>query len=96
MLPYLEIHREQLILLFGYGFIGIFGLVFAIYAKKFAIGASHEDHDNKEEPLTRFPDGVEEGHGKVPMFLILLYIFLGVWVVVYIGGHASGFCRFAG
>lgn len=93
MLPYLDIHREHLILLLGFGGFGVLGLILALNARRFGLGAIR--HDSKEH-FEEFPDGIKEGHGKVPLFLILLYLSLGIWAVLYVAAHAFWDMDFGG
>jgi len=83
MTPYLELHHEQLVLMLGYGLLGLFALTLVWTAGTLIVGRGavrgHED-----EHLERFPDGIEEGHGKLPFALILLYATLAVWTAVYL------------
>lgn len=93
MLPYLEIHREHLILLFGYG--GLMFLVIALTIGWRAVrprGGRDEGHG----PMERFPDGIEEGHRGIPLFLIILYAAVGIWAVIYIAAHGLGGMTFGG
>jgi len=46
--------------------------------------------------VSRFPDGIEEQHQGVPLFLVMLYICLAVWAVVYILSHGLWGMEFAG
>lgn len=85
MYPYLEIHREHLILVFLYGGLLFFGLALALGSKYFVLG---RPTDTKKDHLEEWPDGVKEGHGKVPLFLIVLYIGLVVWGLFYVAAHA--------
>jgi len=87
MLPYLEIHREHLILLFGYGGLGFFALTLALGARWYVIGRA-VDPEADDQHMERFPDGLKEGHGKVPLFLVALYICTAVWAVCYVAAHA--------
>lgn len=93
MLPYLEIHREQLILMFGYGGLGLLVIALTIGWQALRPGGGP---DTDHGPLERFRDGIEEGHGKIPLFLILLYIAVGIWVVIYIASHGSWGMDFGG
>ena len=96
MLPYLEIHREFLILTLGYGGIGLLGLALALGARRWYLGWSEGGAQGKPEDHERFPDGVEEGHGKVPLFLALLYVVLALWALLYIAAHAWWGMEFGG
>ena len=96
MPPYIEMHREQLILLFMYGGLILLGLSLAVGARSLAIGFKKKAKKGHHEELERFPGGVTEGHGPVPLFLIMLYICLAVWALVYILGHGLGGLDFAG
>jgi hypothetical protein len=93
MLPYLEIQREHLILLLGYGTAALFVLALALGGRRFVLG---RPRDPKDEHYEQFRDNIKEGHGKVPMFLIVLYLVLGVWAVVYITAHAFWGMEFDG
>jgi hypothetical protein len=93
MYPYLEIHREYLYLVFLYGGIGLFGLALALGARRFVLGRpTRPEHDHLEQ----WPDGVKEGHGKVPVFLLMLYVSLGLWAVLYVVAHAFWGMEFGG
>ncbi len=92
MLPYLEIHNQHVILLVVFGALGLAWLVFAAYSKVLSIGRS----EPKEEEWERFPGGVREGRGKIPLFLILLYIGLSIWAVIYVLAHAFWGMEFNG
>lgn len=87
MLPYLDIHREHLILMFGYGGLGFFALALALGARQYVLGRPTDPEAEKNHVET-FPDGIKEGHGKVPLFLIVLYVCLAIWAVCYITAHA--------
>jgi hypothetical protein len=89
MYPYLDIHYEYLILLLGYG-----GLLFLLIA--LTIGWSRlrpggaQDAERATEHLETFPTNVREGHGRIPLFLIVLYVSVVIWALVYIVAHGGG------
>jgi hypothetical protein len=84
MLPYVELHAESLVLLFGYGLLGFLALALALTARELACGR----RPDPGQPNAKFRDGIEEGHGPVPLFLVLLYVALAVWAVLYVLAHA--------
>ena len=92
MLPYIELHDESLILLFGYGLLGVLALALAHLSYELACGR----RPGSSEATTRFPDGLEEGHGPMPLFLVLLYAALAVWAVLYVLAHAFWGMDFGG
>ncbi len=92
MLPYAQLHAESLVLLLGYGLLGLLALVLAHAARELHVGRKSEDAG----PPHRFPSGVEEGHGPVPVFLLVLYGVLAVWAVLYVLAHALWGMDFAG
>ena len=92
MLPYVELHNESLILLFGYGLLGFLALTLAHLSHELACGRRR----GPPEATVRFPDGLEEGHGPVPLFLVLLYAGLAVWAVLYVLAHALWGMDFGG
>ena len=92
MLPYAQLQAESLVLLLGYGLVGLLALVLAHAARELHVGRKSEDAG----PPRRFPSGVEEGHGPIPVFLLVLYVALAVWAVLYVLAHALGGMDFAG
>ena len=79
MLPYIHLHTESLVLLFGYGFLGFFALALAHSARDLVVGRSRES----EAAVADADDGkVKETHGRVPLFLVLLYASIAVWAVL--------------
>lgn len=95
MAPYTQLHWEHLVLLLGYGGLVFFGIVLALTGRRLAVGF-HKWLHKGEEHYEEFPDGLREGHGPVPLFLICLYASLVVWALVYIFGHGLGWLEFGG
>lgn len=95
MPPYLEIHRENLILLFGYGGLGLLVTALTIGWRRLRPGGD-KDIEQATEHLESWPTGVKEGHGKIPLFLIVLYIAVGIWAIVYIVSQGNGSLAFGG
>ena len=91
MLPYVELHAESVFLLLGYGLLGFLALTLALLGRDLACGKRDAGH-----APTRFRDGLEEGHGPVPLFLVLLYAGLAVWAVLYVLAHACWGLDFGG
>ena len=92
MLPYIDLHTESLVLLLGYGFLGFFALALAHSARDLVVG-------RPREPATSAgPDDgkVKETHGRIPLFLVLLYASLAVWAVLYVLAHGVWGMDFGG
>jgi hypothetical protein len=92
MLPYIDLHTESLVLLFGYGLLGFFSLVLAHSARDIVVGKPRE---------VKTPEGpddgkVKEGHGRVPVFLVVLYVCLAIWAVLYVLAHGMWGMDFGG
>lgn len=85
MYPYLEIHREHLLQVLIYGGIGFFGLALALGARYLVVG---RPQDPKEEVWERFPGGLLEGRGRMPWFLVALYVSVGIWALCYVAAFA--------
>ena len=92
MLPYIDLHTESLVLLFGYGFLGFFALALAHSARDLVVGRPREP-----ETAAGPDDGkVKESHGRVPLFLVLLYAALAIWAVLYVLAHGVWGMDFGG
>ncbi|MBI5499076.1 MAG: hypothetical protein HY907_02460 [Deltaproteobacteria bacterium] len=92
MLPYLELHIQSLVLLFGYGLLGFFALALAHSGRDLVVGRPREP----EATAVEEHDGIREHHGRVPLFLVLLYVGLAVWAVLYVLAHACWGMDFGG
>ncbi len=92
MLPYIELHAENLILLLGYGLLGFLGLALAKLSSELGVGKARDG----AEPAARFRDGLAEGRGRVPLFLVVLFVLLGVWAVFYVLAHVVWGLDFGG
>jgi hypothetical protein len=91
MLPYLELHMESLVLLLGYGLLGFLALVLAHSGRDLVVGTPKD-----EPPAARTDDAVGYHHGRVPLFLVLLYVGLALWALFYVLAHAVWGLDFAG
>ncbi len=98
MPPYTEMHWEHLILLLGYGGLAFFGIALALTGRRLGVGLHGWLHrgEEREEREERFPDGLREGHGPVPLLLLFLYAALVVWALVYVFGQGLGWLEFGG
>jgi len=92
MLPYLELHTESLVLLLGYGLLGFFALALAHSGRDLVVGRPREPGGTPVEEH----GGVREHGGRVPLFLVLLYVSLAVWAVLYVLAHAVWGMDFGG
>ena len=93
MPPYIEIHREQLVLVFLYGGLVLFGIILALTGRQLFLSTRRKA---ERVHVERFPDGITEKHEGVPLFLVMLYIGLALWAIVYVVAHGTGALSFAG
>ena len=92
MLPYIDLHTESLVLFFGYGLLGLFALALAHSARDLVVGRPRE----VDAPAGPDDGKVKEGHGRVPVFLVVLYASLAVWAVLYVLAHTVWGMDFGG
>ena len=77
MLPFSLIQWKYIILALFSGLILVILLFFAYQSRFYKIGKE------EEKSIEEFPDGLKIGKGKMPIFLILIYLILGLWAIFY-------------
>jgi len=83
MPPYSAIHNEYLLyILLGGGLLTAL-LVLALYSGKWTIGSRRQDDPQQDDQVHEFGGGVREGHGPVPLFLVVMLVLFVIWAIGY-------------
>lgn len=78
MLPFSLTQWRYVILALFVGTILVILLYFAYHSRYYGI-FKKRDSENEEE----FPEGIKVGKKPLPIFLLLIYIILGIWGIAY-------------
>lgn len=70
-------HQAQL----EYVLLGLFGAAIIVFIIAFAMGSFRGVR--RDGPVEELPDGLSEGTGPVPTFLIVLFVAFLVWGFIY-------------
>jgi hypothetical protein len=76
----LEFQQWQYFILavFG-GMILVIILFFGHQSGWLQVGKKKPKHDEVHE----FPEGIKEGHGRVPVFILIIFLAVLIWAVIY-------------
>ena len=79
MLPFSLMQWQYVILALFVGVIMVILLFFAFQSRYYRAGKV-----KKKEEMHEFSDGIKEGDKPIPVFLIVIYILIGIWGLSYI------------
>ena len=71
--PLLDFQYTVLLIFLGLAFLMLIWLAFA-----------YEEGEGKQEAREKYPDGIEERNGPVPLLLLFLYLGFIIWAVAYV------------
>lgn len=73
--PMMDFQYVVLALFMGLGALLVLWIAFRGY---------HEAHEEKEEGLEGYPDGIKAGRGPIPALLLLVYVGFLIWALGYV------------
>jgi len=78
MLPFSLLQWQYVVIALFVGFIIVIMLYFAFQSREYSGGRK------KKDEIHEFPEGITEGKKPIPLFLILIYVFIAVWCISYV------------
>ena len=87
---YFTLSQTQYLVLSLFGGLLVVAIIaVAFFSNRLSLFGSRDEQSDGEEDV-KFPDGLREGHGHVPLFIILLTAGILLWGIAYVFAITKG------